>query len=134
VESGRRHSPSAISAWRPAAWAAPAALRQRDDGAYGAGVGRVPVRIVIGGGMLLKNGLRRGGGLVRYSMKMAERKRKLNSQRQQRQARAVSDVRSKPLHAENASRRKSYSGRCNVTADHRKQNTPLARCENARLV
>jgi hypothetical protein len=47
----------------------------------------------------LLGGLEFRRGLPRNRMEMSKRQRKLDDKRQQRQARAVFDVRSEPLHA-----------------------------------
>jgi hypothetical protein len=90
---------------------------KRNDGADCAGVGRVPVVIVIGGLLLLncvagriKRGVVRGVGKTGIreadlnvlcgggSVAMPERQRKLDREREQRHPRASSDVGSKPFH------------------------------------
>jgi hypothetical protein len=89
---------------------------KRNDGADCAGVGRVPVVIVIGGLLLncvagrVKRGVVRGVGKTGIretdldvlrgggSVAMPERQRKLDREREQRHPRASSDVGSKPFH------------------------------------
>jgi hypothetical protein len=90
----------------------------RHDGTDRASVVRMPVGIVIDGGLLLRGpSLRRGEpigtgsvglrcvGLKRCRclrgdpVEVSERKRKLDRQREQRQPRSLLDMRSEPLHA-----------------------------------
>jgi hypothetical protein len=76
--------------------------RQSDNGADGAKIVQMPVLIGTGCGQLLLDGQNRRRGLRRDGMEVAERKRELDGEREQRDPRAKSDVRPHPLHRDNA--------------------------------
>src|ERR1700688_983836 len=73
---------------------------QRHDGADRAIVAGLLIGIGVGGGLLLLNRGNREPGLRRNPVEMSERKRELDRKRQQRQPRAMLDVRAEPLHAD----------------------------------
>jgi hypothetical protein len=78
-------------------------IGHRHNGADGAGIVGVLVRITIGRGLLRLNGLTRRSRRRRLCgdpMEMPERQRKLDRERKQRNPRAMFDVRSEPSHAD----------------------------------
>jgi hypothetical protein len=83
---------------------------QGDGGADRAKIIRMLIRIVTRRRQL-PGKLDRWRGLRRKSMGVAEPKRELNGQREQRQPCSVPDIRPKPLHPDNASLRGSGSPR-----------------------
>jgi hypothetical protein len=77
--------------------------RQSDDGADGAKIVQMPIRIGTGRRQLLLDGLDRRCGLRGDGVEVAERKRELDGERKQRDARAKPDVCPHPLHRDNMS-------------------------------
>ena len=74
---------------------------QSDDGADGAKIVQMPIRIGTGRGQLLLDGLDRRRCLRRNCVEVAERKRELDGERKQRNTRAKPDVCPHPLHRDN---------------------------------
>lgn len=106
---------------------------QGDNGADRANVIRVLIRIVAGRRKLL-GGLERRRSLHRNRMEVAKRKPKLDGERKQRSSRAISDVRSEPLHADThpVSESRGISALptllCNVAGNvARRQSQPICR-------